>query len=165
VVFVTVGNSNYRFRRLLDSVDALAGHGILKGEHVLIQAGHTPDFQPKYCKLRPFLPTEEFEKCLEQAELIISHCGSGTVLPAIQLGKLPVVMPRLKRYGEHVDDHQVQFVEALAAEGWIVPAYEPEDLPAAIAEARRRSRQPVPPPPSRMQSLVAQAIEDLIGKP
>jgi hypothetical protein len=50
-----------------------------------------------------------------------------------------------------------------AEEGRVIPTYEPEDLPGAIAEARRRNRQPVSPPPSRMLDLVSNAIEDLIG--
>ena len=108
---------------------------------------------------------DEFLEFIENADLIICHGGCGTLLHALRIGKVPVAMPRRKRYGEHVNDHQVQLVNVLASEYRVVPAYEPEDLPKAIAEARLRNRQPVPPPPSRMLSLVAQAIEELIGKP
>ena len=75
-----------------------------------------------------------------------------------------MVMPRRRKYGELVDDHQVELTKALAAEGRVIPAYEPEDLPAAIEEARRRNTQPIPPPPSRMLDLVAQAIEELLNQ-
>jgi len=74
-----------------------------------------------------------------------------------------VVMPRLKRYGEHVNDHQVQLVEALSQEGLIIPAFESEDLPHAIAEARARATSPVPLSSSLMIPLVAKAVEDLLN--
>jgi UDP-N-acetylglucosamine transferase subunit ALG13 len=164
MVFVTVGNANQGFRRLLEAVDAMAGYGAFRAEEVFIQSGHNSDFHPRHTRSTPFLPLDEFQQCLEKADLIICH-GGCTQITAIRLGKVPVVMPRRRKYSEHVNDHQVQLVHALASEGRIIPAYELEDLPAAIEEARRRNNQPVPPPPSRMLSLVAQAIEELIGKP
>jgi UDP-N-acetylglucosamine transferase subunit ALG13 len=73
-------------------------------------------------------------------------------------------MPRRRKYGEVVDDHQDELVQALCLEGRVIPAYEPQDLPNAIAEARRRNAQPVPPPPSRMLDRVAQAIEEFLNQ-
>lgn len=99
-----------------------------------------------------------------EADVIVSHGGCGTLLECIRLRKTPVVMPRRKKYGEHINDHQIQLVEALAAEGRIVAAYEPSDLPRAIAEARSRKTQPAIPHSSRMLELVEQAIAELIGK-
>lgn len=163
VIFVTIGNPIQGFRRLLDAVDALAGKGIFRGQPVFAQAGHNPGFEPRYCESKPFVSMEEFNRRMQDAALIICHGGS-TVLGAIRLGKVPVVMPRMKKYHEHVNDHQVQFVRALAAEGWLIPAYEPEDLAEAIEEAKCRKAQLVPLPPSQMLELVAKAIEELINR-
>jgi UDP-N-acetylglucosamine transferase subunit ALG13 len=85
-------------------------------------------------------------------------------MSAIRLGKMPIVMPRRKRYGEHVNDHQVQLVDALAAEQRIIPVHEPEDLEAAVLEARRRTRTALPPPASHMLELVAQAVAEMTGR-
>ena len=164
MIFVTVGNATQRFRRLLDAVDELKGKGLFHQEPVFIQTGHNPDFHPRYCGHKPFLGMDEFQQQMEKADLIITHGGCGTLLQCVRLGKVPVVMPRRKKYGEHVNDHQVQLIEALAAEGRVVPAYVPEDLPEAIAEARRRAGLPCLPPRSRMLELVAQAIEELLGR-
>jgi UDP-N-acetylglucosamine transferase subunit ALG13 len=131
---------------------------------VLIQSGNNSDFCPSNCKHERFFAMEDFANKVNEAELIISHAGAGTLLHVIQAGRVPVVMPRQKKYEEHIDDHQVELVKALAAEGRVIPAYEPEDLPAAIEEARRRNTQPVPPPPSRMLDLVAQAMEELLNQ-
>lgn len=87
------------------------------------------------------------------------------------------MMPRQKKYNEHINDHQLQLVQALTAEGRIVPAYEPEDLPHAVAEARKRASpaedfqhnisfegrsQPVSIPPPPMLKLVETAIQELL---
>ena len=164
MVFVTVGNPTQKFKRLLEAVERLAGDRLFEGEIIFVQSGNNSDFCPSNCKHEPFLAMEDFAKKVNEAELIISHAGAGTLFHVIQAGKVPVVMPRQKKYGEHVDDHQVELTKALAAEGRVIPAYEPEDLPAAIEEARRRNAQPVPPPPSRMLDLVAQAIEELLNQ-
>ena len=160
MVFVTVGNANQGFRRLLDAVDILAGKGIFDGQTVFVQSGHNSDFRPKHCEWKPFLPMDEFQERMEKANLVITH-GGCTQLQVIHLGKIPIVMPRRKKYGEHVNDHQIQLVEALATEGRIVPAYEPKDLPDAIARAKRESKRPLSSQPSRMFELVAKGIEDL----
>jgi len=163
MVFVTIGNATQGFRRLLAAVDELTERGIFRGEPVFIQTGHNPDFHPKHCEFKPFLPMNEFDQCMEKADLIICH-GGCTQLQAVRLGKVPVVMPRRKKYGEHVNDHQLQLAEALAAEGRSIPAYEPEDLPAAITEGWRRNAQRLPPPPSQIRELVAGAIEELLKR-
>jgi len=166
VIFVTVGNATQRFSRLLTAVDRLAAEGFLGSDRIFVQSGNNPDFHPRYCEARSFLPRGEFDCFMEEAELIICH-GGCTQLQAVRLGKMPVVMPRRKKYGEHINDHQVQLVEALASEGWIIPAYEAQDLCDAIAEARRRASQAsqMSTASSRMLYLVSQAIEELIGKP
>lgn len=76
------------------------------------------------------------------------------------------MMPRRKKYEEHIDDHQVELVQALAAEGRVIPAYEPEDLPGAIMEAMKRQRLEVGGSrregvKSTLLELVERAIEEL----
>jgi UDP-N-acetylglucosamine transferase subunit ALG13 len=170
LIFVTVGNATQGFRRLLEAVEAFLAEGTVGPEPVLIQAGSSTDFKSRYGEVMPFLPMDEFGRRVEEANLIISHGGCGTLLQAVRLGKVPVVMPRRKKYGEHINDHQVQLVKALAAEGFIIPAFEPKDLPGAIAKAmeenRRREALGVRSDEiqSRMREMVAQAIEELIGQ-
>lgn len=134
MIFVTVGNATQGFRRLLDAVDELAGEGAFGNETVFIQSGNNPDFRPSHCKYQPFLTMEDFVAKIRESDMIIGHAGAGTLLHALHAGKVPVVMPRQKKYGEHVDDHQIELVKALATEWRVIPAYEPEDLPEAITE-------------------------------
>ncbi len=163
MILVTVGNATQGFSRLLQAVDDLAASGAFTDEHVIVQSGNNPDFQARHCEVKPFVSMDEFGNLMENASLIICHGGCGTQLHAIRLGKIPVVMPRREKYSEHVNDHQLQLVEALAAENKIVPAYEPDDLAQAIIEARHLNKTPLVSQTSPMLSLVAQAIEELIG--
>src|ERR1044071_9449572 len=135
LIFVTVGNATQPFDRLLAAIDEMAAGGAFAGEHVLIQSGNNPEFQARHCEVKPFISMDEFCRLMENASLIICHGGCGTQLHAIRMGKTPVVMPRREKYGEHLNDHQMQLVEALAAQQKIVPAYEPADLAEAIIQA------------------------------
>ncbi len=162
MTFVTVGNATQGFERLLRAVDALASMNELQVRPVVMQTGHAREFQPRYCEGRPFFQPQEFAELMRAADLIICHGGAGTLLSAIRLGKVPVVMPRRKAYGEHVNDHQCELVDAFGSDGYVVPAREPADLPRAIIEARARRVRP--PASSRMRDLVAEAIEELLHR-
>ncbi len=99
--------------------------------------------------------------------MVICHAGSGTLLYVLHSEKTPVVMPRQKKYGEHIDDHQMELSQVLAKEGRVIPAYEPEDLPAAIEEAKRRNGLRIKGvggkgEKNRMIELVRKAIEELM---
>jgi UDP-N-acetylglucosamine transferase subunit ALG13 len=160
VVFVTVGNAQQGFRRLLDAVEGLARKGAFGTERVLVQFGHTADFRPERCEAVPFLGMDDFNRALDDADLVISHGGT-TVMAIARLGKVPVAMPRRRTYGEHVNDHQVQLVEVLAAEGLVIPANEADDLEGAVDRARALRGRPVRIPKSGMLALVGQAIDEL----
>src|SRR5678809_1427076 len=86
---------------------------------------------------------------IQSADILICHAGNGTLMHALRHGKVPVVMPRMRKYAEHIDDHQMDLVELLSEENRIIPAYEVSQLPAAIEEAWRRgtnvAERPEPP--------------------
>jgi UDP-N-acetylglucosamine transferase subunit ALG13 len=159
LVFVSVGNATQTFRRLLETVDRLAGEGVFGGESVLLQVGNDRSFRASNCLQEFFLPMEQFWQTIHEASLIICHGGAGMLLQVFQCGKTPVVMPRRHQFGEHIDDHQLELVKALAEEGRLIPAFSPADLPEAIAKARNCAAQAVVLRSSRMISLVAKAIE------
>ena len=159
MIFVTVGNANQGFRRLLDAIDDLAASEILKNDSILVQCGSNSDFRPRHCAKQDFFPPEEYRELIERAAIVVCHGGAGTLHHVFQAGKVPVVMPRRRKYGEHVDD-QYQFVKALADEGRIIAAFEPADLVDAISRAgsQRVSR---PAPPVQAIKLIENAINEL----
>ncbi len=161
LVFLTVGNATQGFERLLRAADDAAGNGIFGDEPVFMQTGNNPDFRAVHCQQESFVEMHRFELLLRDASLVISHGGSGTLIKLLQNGKVPIVMPRRRQYSEHVDDHQVELVKALAAEGRVIPVYEPEDLEVAVKSGKSQKRQQVAAPPSQMISLVSKAIEEI----
>ncbi len=132
--FVTVGNATQPFRRMLDAVAAIARE---LPQPVFVQSGSTP-FQAEGCAGAPFLAMDEFASRVAESTLLITHAGAGSVITAVRAGKVPVVVPRRMRFGEHVDDHQVEFARELAATGRIVVANEAAELLPAVREALAR---------------------------
>src|SRR4051794_18675758 len=101
--YVSVGNATQPFPRLLDAVIKIAYR---LPQPVIVQHGSTP-FTSTHCIASPFVQMGEFERLIEQAELLILHAGAGSVIHAARAGKVPVVMPRRVQFAELVDDHQI----------------------------------------------------------
>ncbi len=139
MIFVTVGTHEQPFDRLVEAVDALVADGILK-EEVFVQTGYCI-YEPAHCEHQRFVPAPEMRKHIKNADVVVTHGGPSSFIEAMTAGKVPVVVPRYERYGEHVNDHQEAFVRLVAErQGGIVPVYDADDLAAAIDEARRLSR-------------------------
>lgn len=132
--FVSVGNANQPFCRLIDAVIAIVDE--LPGP-VMIQHGHTPARTAAGVTLVERMEMEAFSREVAKAELLIMHAGAGSLIHAIQAGKVPVVMPRRAEKGEHIDDHQLELAAALVQEKRIVVAQGPEDLAKAVQQARK----------------------------
>ena len=126
MIFVTIGTEKYPFDRLIRSVDNLIHSGVIK-EEVFFQIGPC-HYLPKHGEWKRLLSFAEVKHYIEKCRVIISHAGVATILLSRLSGKKPIVMPRTKGLGEHVDDHQVEFAKRIAREGWVIPAYEEEEL-------------------------------------
>ena len=108
MIFVTVGTHEQQFNRLLQEMDRLVKENLIEDE-VFIQSGYS-DYTPKYCSYSKFLPYQEMEKCIEKADIVITHGGPASFMKVLSVGKIPIVVPRLSRFGEHVNDHQLEFI-------------------------------------------------------
>jgi UDP-N-acetylglucosamine transferase subunit ALG13 len=161
-IFVAVGNATQGFPRLLNAIEKLASENFFQGEEVLIQSGNNPDFQPIYCQCQPFFVLEEFEAKIRQADLVICQAGTGTLLQVLEAGQFPIVMPRRKKDREIIDDHQLELVEELAVQQRIIPAYEIEDLPSAIAQAKNRNLQEMTVRSPKIINFLEEAVNELI---
>jgi beta-1,4-N-acetylglucosaminyltransferase len=135
--FVSVGNATQPFTRLLEAVCSLAPQ---LPQPVFVQFGSAQSFVCPRCAGVGFLKMGEFAQRVNEAELLILHAGAGSVIHAVHAGKVPVVMPRRAKYGEHVDDHQLEFARALAEVGKVVMVEEPEFLLKAAEEAINRQQ-------------------------
>jgi len=103
-IFVTVGSGVLQFNRLVKACDSLD----LKKYKILIQRGHS-DYAPKNHKfIDYFKDNKDLLKAINDADLIIGHGGAGTIIDVLSKNKKLIVVPRLKKYGEVVDDHQLE---------------------------------------------------------
>lgn len=112
MIFVTVGTHEQPFNRLVKFVDKMKEKGIIQ-EEVIIQTGFST-YEPKFCKWSKLFPYQEMVKHVAEARIVITHGGPSSFIMPLQIGKVPVVVPRKKEYDEHVNDHQVEFANAVA---------------------------------------------------
>lgn len=126
MVFVTVGSQKFQFDRLIRAVDSLAISGEVEGG-VFVQTGACT-YVPEHCESVPFLSRGEFTRRMGEADVVVTHAGTGAIVGAVKLGKKVIAVPRLAKFGEHVDNHQVEIVQQFARMRLIEPCYDPEGL-------------------------------------
>ena len=107
MIFVTVGTHEQQFNRLIKKIDQLKKDGHIKDD-VFIQTGFS-DYIPEGCDWKKFLSYEEMIQKIKDAKIVITHGGPSSFILPLQYGKTPIVVPRMKKYDEHVNDHQVEF--------------------------------------------------------
>lgn len=125
MIFVTVGTNEARFDRLVRAVEALGG-----SEELVVQHGPSP-VRPRGATCVDYMSFEDLTEHVRQARLVVMHAGVGSILAALANGTRPVVVPRLKRFGEAVDDHQLTFGRRAHAEGLVELVEDPDSLPEA----------------------------------
>jgi UDP-N-acetylglucosamine transferase subunit ALG13 len=128
--FISIGNAHQPFERLLNGV--VDNMDILPGP-VIVQCGHTL-FKDTRCVYSSFFSLEQYNRFIEDAKLLILHAGAGSVIKALRAGKRPIVVPRRKRYREHVNDHQLDLAVMLSRMDKIELVLETSDLKRAIQD-------------------------------
>jgi UDP-N-acetylglucosamine transferase subunit ALG13 len=125
VILVTIGTSD-PFDRLLRAVEALGC-----GEEIVAQHGAST-VRPTNARCVDFLPYDELLELMRRARVVVTHAGAGSVLTAAAAGRKPVCVPRLRRHGEAVDDHQLWFGRRMADAGVLTLVEDEAALPAAV---------------------------------
>nr|CAI33203.1 putative glycosyl transferase [Streptococcus pneumoniae] len=116
MIFVTVGTHEQQFDRLIKEVDRLKEENLIQ-EEVFIQTGYS-NYVPKYCKWEKIISYEKMNQFIEESDTIVTHGGPATFMAIIAKGKTPIVVPRQKKFGEHVNDHQMNFCSKISSEGY-----------------------------------------------
>jgi len=138
VIFLTVGTNHARFDRLLSAFRDWDGH-----EELVVQ--HGPSLlRPSHARCSDFLSFEENVELIEAARVVVTHAGVGSVLLALEHAKRPVVVARLHRFGEAVDDHQNAFGARLAREGLVRLVDLEREGPGGLLAALDESPPPAP---------------------
>lgn len=127
MIFVTVGTHEQPFNRLVQYMDKLKESGVIADE-IVIQTGFST-YEPKHCVWHRLISRKELSQYMQEARIVITHGGPASFLAPLEQGKIPIVVPRKKQYGEHVNDHQVDFAWAVARRyGSIIVVDEPQEI-------------------------------------
>jgi beta-1,4-N-acetylglucosaminyltransferase len=133
VIFVSQGTSD-PFDRLLRAAELLAGD-----EELVVQCGKSA-VRPAGATCFDFASFERVLELMRDARVVVTHAGVGSIMAARAVGKRPVVVPRLRRFGEAVDDHQVALGRRLHAIGLVTLVEDVAGLPAAVLEEQAFER-------------------------
>lgn len=112
MIFVTVGTHEQQFNRLIEEIDRLVETNVIQ-EEVIIQTGFST-YEPVHCKWQKLFSYQEMIQNVADARIVVTHGGPSSFIMPLQIGKIPLVVPRKKQYDEHVNDHQVEFSQAVA---------------------------------------------------
>lgn len=118
MIFVTLGTQDKSFKRLPNKIQELVDKKIIKDE-VIIQVG-TTKFKSNNIIVFDLMSMEQFKEYIEKCDLLITHGGVGTILDALKQNKKIIAFPRLSKYGEHVNDHQIQIINEFYNNGYIM---------------------------------------------
>lgn len=134
MILVLLGTQNNSFHRLLEEVQKNIDNGIIQ-EEVIAQKGYTK-FESKDMTLYDKIPTDEIKRLIDKADVVITHGGVGSIITSITKGKKVIAVPRLKKYKEHVNDHQLDIVHSFNEMGYIIGIDEVSELGKALKKVK-----------------------------
>ena len=158
MIFVTLGSQKFQFDRLLRKIDELIEDGTIT-QPVFAQTGHST-YVPQHFETEAFMDRDTFAANMDKADTVITHAGTGAIIGAVKKGKKTIAVPRLAKYGEHVDDHQLQIVEQFTEMDLLEPCWDTEDLADAYRRAMEKTYTPYV---SNTQTIIAD-IADYLEK-
>ncbi len=131
MIFVTVGTHEQPFNRLVEYMDKWAA---IHDEPVIMQTGFST-YEPKKCIWQKLFPYQEMVKKVDEARIVITHGGPSSFIMPLQIGKIPIVVPRKADFNEHVNNHQVDFCNQVEKrQGNIIVVEDVEMLETVIEE-------------------------------
>lgn len=156
-IFLSVGTHAQQFNRLLEEMDSLIENGKINAE-VFAQTGNS-SYVPENFAFKKFLSEEEFNEKLGWADIVVSHAGAGTIISAMLKGKKLVIVPRMKKFLEHTNDHQLDLAEALEKKGRAIAVFEIKDFEKKMLQAENFK----PEKSSNKEGLI-EAIKEFLGQ-
>ena len=131
LILVTLGTQKQPFTRLLDKIE----HSNIKDE-IVVQAGHTK-YTSNKMQIFDFIDYETMENLIKKADIVITHGGTGSIVGPLSKEKKVIALPRLQKYGEHVDNHQTEIIEAFSKMDYILELKEEDDIDRVVADIQK----------------------------
>ena len=159
MILVTLGTQDKPFTRLLKAIDKEIKSGNIK-DKVVVQAGNTK-YKSKNMEIFDFVNNDELKELISKSDLIITHGGVASILESIQANKKIIAVSRLKKYGEHVNDHQLQIIEAFKNDGYLLELKNMSDLVEVIKKSKTFKQKKYTSNTNNMIELIENYIDSL----
>ena len=156
MILVTLGTQDKNFVRLLEKIDQLINNGLIK-DKVIVQAGFTK-YNSENMEIFDLIPQDEFNDLMDKADIIITHGGVGNIISALEKNKKVIAVPRLAKYGEHINDHQTQIIAKFNALGYIIGLQDVDELDDAVKQIKKFKPKKFVHDNSKMLNLVSELI-------
>ncbi len=115
MIFISLGTERFPFKRACKYIYKLIKEGF--NDKIVLQYGKTPcDLNFSNLEKYDFVPYSKFIELIDSADVIIMHGGVGSFLDTVARGKVPVILPRKAKLGEHLDDQQMHLAKTLEKE-------------------------------------------------
>ncbi|MDY5874161.1 MAG: PssE/Cps14G family polysaccharide biosynthesis glycosyltransferase [Bacilli bacterium] len=157
MILVTLGTQDKNFVRLLEKIDQLINNGLIK-DKVIVQAGFTK-YNSENMEIFDLIPQDEFNDLMNKADIIITHGGVGNIISALEKNKKVIAVPRLAKYGEHINDHQTQIIAKFNALGYIIGLQDVDELDDAVKQIKKFKPKKFVHDNSKMLNLVSELID------
>ena len=135
MIFVTIGTQDKPFTRLLEAIDKAIERKEIT-DKVIVQCGFTK-YTSDHMEILEYIPFDKFGEYIDKADVIITHGGVGSIISAVKKKKKVVAVARLAKYGEHTNDHQLQIVEKMSKDGYIIDGNDLDNIVQAISDAKK----------------------------
>jgi len=154
MIFVITGTQKFEFNRLLKAMDELLANKKIT-DKVFAQTGYST-YIPQNYEYSQYLPMQEFDKHINEASLIVCHSGGSAINTSLKAGKIVVAVPRLQKFNEHVDNHQLEIAKKYGNANFLEVCYDIEKLGEHIEIAKKKEF-------AKLESS-KNKIVDIIGK-
>lgn len=136
MIFVTLGTQDRKFTRLLQAIQEQIDKKNIT-DKVIVQAGVTSDFKSKDMEVFDLIPMDKFDEYIKNCDILITHGGVGSIITGLKNKKRVIAAARLKEYGEHQNNHQLQIIENFAKEGYIISLDNFNNLGSIIKDIKK----------------------------
>ena len=158
MILVTLGTQDKSFKRLLDAIQKEIDKGNIK-DKVVVQAGCT-EYESKDMEIFDLIDRDKFTELIKECDLLITHGGVGSILTGLKNNKKVIAAPRLSKYKEHTNDHQLQIIEKFDNSGFILPLYDFDKLDKVLKDAKNFKPKKYKSNTDNMIKLIENYIDD-----
>lgn len=135
MILITLGTQDKKFYRLLEAVQNQIDNKHIK-DRVVVQAGCSSDFKSKEMEIFDLIPMDEFDRLINECDILITHGGVGSIISGLKNGKKVIAAARLKEYGEHTNNHQLEIIDNFTKSGYILALNNFDDLDKVLKLAK-----------------------------